>query len=74
MRNNIHLKFKKCKDRKKYSQKTVHGYLSKTQSSPPPKGAVQEKLVTDEDFEGKKLSKNKNKKKWKRKNKQKKRT
>ena len=51
MRNNFHLKFKECKDRKIYSQKSTNGYFFKLQSLPPPEGAVQKKLVTDGDFE-----------------------
>ena len=51
MGNNFHLKFKKWKDRKKCSQKSIDGYFSKPQNSPPPEGAVQEKLITDEDFD-----------------------
>ena len=45
MRNNFHLKFKEWKDRKKLSQKSVEGYFSKAQNSPPPAGAIQKKLV-----------------------------
>ena len=51
MRNNFHLNFREWKDRKKYSQKSVKGYFSKAQNSPPPTGAIQKKLVSDEDFE-----------------------
>ena len=51
MRNNFHLKFKEWKDRKKCSQKSIEGYISKAQNSPPPAGAIQKKLVSDEDFE-----------------------
>ena len=68
MRNNFHLKFKEWKDRKKYSQKSTEGYFSKAQNSPPPAGALQEKLVSNKDFEEeKKLRKNKNKREWKKK-------
>ena len=64
MRNNFHLNFREWKDRKKYSQKSVEGYFSKAQNSPPPTSAIQKKLVSDEDFEEeKKLQRNKNKKK-----------
>ena len=35
----------------RYSQKSIDGYFSKPQNSPPTEGAVQKKLVTDEDFE-----------------------
>ena len=70
MRNNFHLKFKEWKDRKKYSQKSTEGYFSKAQNSPPPAGALQEKLVSNKDFEEeKKLRKNKNKREWKKKKK-----
>ena len=63
MRNNFHLKFKEWKDRKKYSQKSTDEYFSKPQSSRPPKGAEQKKLVTDEDFdEAKKISEEQKKK------------
>ena len=51
VRNNFLLKFKEWKDRKKYSQKLIDGYFSKPQNLPPPEGAVQKKLVIDEDFE-----------------------
>ena len=51
MRNSFHLKFKKWKNRKKYSQKSIKGYFSKAQNSPPPAGAIQKKLVSNEDFE-----------------------
>ena len=51
MRNNFHLKFKEWKDRKKYSQKSIAGYFSKVQNSPPLADAIQKKLVSDEDFE-----------------------
>ena len=69
MRNNFHLKFKEWKDRKKYSQKSNDEYFPKPQNSPPPKGTVQKKLVSDVDFEEeKKLSKNKKKERWNRKN------
>ena len=51
MRNNFHLKFKEWKDRKTYSQKSIDGYFSKPQNSPPPEGVAQKKLVTDVDFE-----------------------
>ena len=68
MRNNFHLKFKEYKDRKKYSKKSIEGYFSKVQNSLPPAGAIQKKLVSNEDFkEEKKLQKNKNKRKWKKK-------
>ena len=50
MRNNFHLKFNEWKDRKKYSQKSIEGYFSKAQNSPPSAGAIQKKLVGDEDF------------------------
>ena len=50
MRNNFHLKFNEWKDRKKYSQKSTEGYFSKVHNSPPPAGAIQKKLVGDEDF------------------------
>ena len=40
MRNNVCLKFKEWKDRKKYSQKSTEGYFFKTQSSPPPTCAI----------------------------------
>ena len=41
MRNNFHLKFKESKDRKnQYSQKSIDGYFSKPQNSPPPEDAV----------------------------------
>ena len=43
MRNNFYLKFKVWKDRKKYSQKSIKGYFSKAQNSPPPAGAMQKK-------------------------------
>ena len=51
MRNNFLLKLKEWKDRKKYSQKSIEGYFSKAQNSLPPAGAMQKKLVSDEDFE-----------------------
>ena len=51
MRNNFHLKFKEWKDRKKCSQKSIEGYFSKAQNSPPPAGPIQKKLVSDENFE-----------------------
>ena len=51
MRNSFHLKFKKWKNRKKYSQKSIKAYFSKAQNSPPPAGAIQKKLVSNEDFE-----------------------
>ena len=51
MRNSFHLKFKKWKNRKKYSQKSIKGYFSKAQNSPPPAGAIRKKLVSNEDFE-----------------------
>ena len=52
---NFHLKFKDWKDKNKYSQKSIEGYFSKSESSPqPPAGAIQKKLVTDDDFENKK--------------------
>ena len=51
MRNNFHLKFKEWKDRKKYSQKSIQGYFSKAQNSPPPAGAIQKKPFSNEDFE-----------------------
>ena len=74
MRNNFHLKFKELKNRKKYSQKSIEGYFFQAQNSPPPVGATQKKLVSDEDFEEeKKLWKNKNKRKWKKKTKKKER-
>ena len=41
MRNKFHLKFKEWKDRKKYSQKSIEGYFSKVQKSPPLAGAIQ---------------------------------
>ena len=53
--NNFHLKFKNWKDKKKYSQKFIKGYFSKSESSlQPPAGAIQKKLVTDDDFENEK--------------------
>ena len=62
MRNNFHLEFKEWKDKKKYLQKSIEGYFSKPQISPLPEGAIQKKLVMDEDLEQeKKLRKNKNK-------------
>ena len=51
MRNNFHLKFKEWKDRKKCSQKSIAGYFSKAQNSPPLADAIQKKLVSGEDFE-----------------------
>ena len=52
---NFHLKFKDWKDKNKYSQKSIEGYFSKSESSPqPPAGAIQKKLVTDDDFKNKK--------------------
>ena len=51
MRNNFLLKFKEWKDRKKYSQKLIERYFSKAQNSLPAAGAIQEKLVSNEDFE-----------------------
>ena len=51
MRNNFHLKFKEWKDRKKYSPKSIGEYFSKAQNSPPPAGAIQKKLVSNEGFE-----------------------
>ena len=50
MRNNFHLKFKEYKDRKKYSLKSIEGYFSKVQNSLPPAGAMQKKLVSNENF------------------------
>ena len=41
MRNKFHLKFKEWKDRKKYSQKSIEGYFSKVQKSPPLASAIQ---------------------------------
>ena len=74
MRNNFHLKFKELKNRKKYSQKSIEGYFFQAQNSPPPVGATQKKLISDEDFEEeKKLWKTKNKRKWKKKTKKKER-
>ena len=55
LRNNFHLTFKEWKDKKKYSQKSIDGYFSKSEGSPPPPGAVQKKLVADEDLKGKKI-------------------
>ena len=53
MRNNFHLK---------YSQKSIEGYFFKVQNSPPPIGAIREKLVSNEDFrEEKKMWKTKTK-------------
>ena len=55
LRNNFLLKFKDWKDKKKYLQKSIEGYFSKSESSPqPPVGAIQKKLVTDDDFENEK--------------------
>ena len=72
MRNNFHLKFKKQKDRKKYSQKSTEGYFSKVQNSTPPAGAIQKKLVSNEDFqEDQKFWKDNNEKKWRGKSKKK---
>ena len=74
MRNNFHLKFKKQKGRKKYSQKSTEGYFSKVQNSTPPAGAIQKKLVSNEDFqEDQKFWKDNNKKKWRGKSKKKER-
>ena len=39
-KNNIHLKFKDWKDRKKYSQIYIEGYFPKSESSSPPPCAI----------------------------------
>ena len=44
---------KDWKDKKKYSQKSVNSYFAKTERSSPPTGAMQKKLVSDEDFQEK---------------------
>ena len=55
LRNNFHLKFKDWKDRKDYSQKSIEGYFSKSESLPQrPAGAIQKKLVTENNFENEK--------------------
>ena len=71
LRNNFHLKFKDWKDRKKYWQKSIEGYFSKSEGSPPPPaGMTQKKLVTDEDFTAEKnWPRSKNRERWKRENK-----
>ena len=51
VRNNLLLKFKEWKDRKKYPEKLIDGYFSKMQNLQPAQGAVQKKLVMDQDFE-----------------------
>ena len=51
MRYNIHLKFKEWKDRKIYSLKSNQRYFYKVQNSLPPSGAIEKKLVSNEDFE-----------------------
>ena len=58
LRNNFHLKFKDWKDKEKYSQKSFEGYFSKSESpSQPAAVAIQNKLVTDDDFENEKKKK-----------------
>ena len=75
LRNNFHLKFKELKDKNKYSQKSIDGYFSKSEGSTPPLGALQRKLVMDEDFEREKiLQMNKRKKRLTRKSKKTQRT
>ena len=39
------------KTKKKYSQKSIESYFSKSENSPSPPGAVQKRLVNNEDFE-----------------------
>ena len=51
MRKNFHLQLKECEHRRKYSQKSNDGYISKLQNLLPPEGADQEKFVTNKDFE-----------------------
>ena len=51
LRNAFQLRFKEWKDKKKHSQKSIDGYFSKCEGSPPPPGGVQKKLVADEDLE-----------------------
>ena len=41
LRNEFHLKLKDWKDKKKYSQKSIESFYSKSEDSPPPLGAVQ---------------------------------
>ena len=56
LRNNFHLKLKKWKDKKNYSQKSIDGYFSSSEWSPLLPGAVQKKIVTVEDFEREKMA------------------
>ena len=64
IRNNFHFRFKEWKYRKKYCQKSIEGYFSKPQNSPPSEGVVQKIFTTDEDFEeGKKIAEEEKRKK-----------
>ena len=56
LRNNFHLKLKKWKDKKKYSQKSIDGYFWNSEWSPLFPGAVQKKLVTVEGLEREKMA------------------
>ena len=51
LNNEFHVKFKDWKDKKKYSQKSINSYFAKNKHSSSPPGAVQKKLVSNEDFE-----------------------
>ena len=62
LRNNFHLKLKKGKDKKKYSQKSIDGYFSNSEWSPLLPGAVQKKLLRLKILKGKKWQMNKSKK------------
>ena len=71
LRNSFHLKFKDCKDRKKYSQKSIESYFSKSENLPQPTAGVIRKnscLMTILKMR-KHWLRNKNKGKWKGKNK-----
>ena len=54
LKNKFHLKFKDWNNKKKYSQKYIENYFSKSKNSPPPPGAVQKKLINYKEFENEK--------------------
>ena len=54
LKNKFHLKFKDWNNKKKYSQKSIENYFSKSENSPPPPGAVQKKLINYKEFENEK--------------------